>query len=447
MEIRLLVPLMALAVFALAACGGVSQSKYDAAISARDGAQAEANTARQQAETAQAEAAAAQQRAEAAQAQAGVSDAARQRAEAAQAEAGAASRRAEAAQAEADAARQRAEEALADLRQQVGLTDMDSDGVVDARDFYPARANSGLAAGDVEPRRAAAGETLSDLLADPRNTFRAYSATVRYARRDGERHSMRLTDRYSVSSVVSDGDFGFRVTWRDENSDTLQTTVHLRKNDLDGSTYTRDFGDAGSYGYWALNGSRPFTGTSYPAPPFQSHSLLRFPRGHSRVLYGLETPIDSVPTGTATYSGIIHAYSYDNALVRSLDSFSASDIRSAHRGSLRLDMNLADNSLSGRIEEIHTRGPGESTYSNRSATTGFDITEGRISGAQFTATMSGTDSNPSAALADSMRGYEGGVIGSFFGPNAEAADGVFAVSRNKDGNDRVMIGGLYSRKQ
>ena len=155
-----------------------------------------------------------------------------------------------------------------------GLTDSDGDGVADAQDAFPNDpdetmdsdgdrvgdnadlwpnvASAGFAASGVAPLRATNADTLEEALADSSNIFRAYSATVRYSRRDGVRHSMRRTDRYSVASVASDGDFGFRVTWRDENSDDPETTVHLRKTDLVGTSYRRDLGDAGRYSYWVI---------------------------------------------------------------------------------------------------------------------------------------------------------------------------------------------------
>ena len=45
--------------------------------------------------------------------------------------------------------------------------DSDGDGVDDNVDFYPAHANVGLAAGDIAPRRYAAGEFMEELLANP----------------------------------------------------------------------------------------------------------------------------------------------------------------------------------------------------------------------------------------------------------------------------------------
>ena len=61
---------------------------------------------------------------------------------------------------------------------------------------------------------------------------------------------------------------------------------------------------------------------------------------------------------------------------------------------------------------------------------------------QFTANLTGVDSN--AELPRKMRpssGYEGGVLGEFYGPAAEEVGGVFNASRD----DRVMQG-VIARK-
>ena len=82
------------------------------------------------------------------------------------------------------------------------------------------------------------------------------------------------------------------------------------------------------------------------------------------------------------------------------------------------------------------RPPGENDYSPLSDTTWFEIGKGRIVDGQFTATLTGRDSNAAAAMDDTVRGYEGGVLGEFYGPAAEEVGGVLNASRS----DRVMVG-------
>ena len=53
----------------------------------------------------------------------------------------------------------------------------------------------------------------------------------------------------------------------------------------------------------------------------------------------------------------------------------------------------------------------------------FKITDGRIVNGQFTATLTGMDSNPNAPLDRSVRGYLGAILGEFYGPGAEEVGG------------------------
>ena len=380
--------------FALAACGGVSNSKFNAAISARDRAQADTKTAEQR----------------------------------------------------ADAAEQRA----VDL---ATPADNDSDGIPDDRDFYPAYANAGLAAGNWEPYRAAADENLEDLLANPKNTFRAYSATVRRHYQNGMPQFVRASDRDRIVSVSSDGDYGFRIVYRDEENDT-ETEAHLRKTDLGGmqdglttygpTTYGRNVpgrDDGSQWGYWSFSGKR-FDGASYGTlNPAYTVGVFNGTGFQSFLLYGLETRPANLPAGTASYSGSMHAYSYDNNRVSSEGTFASSSIRSWLRGSVTLDMDFTNNVLSGRIDGLSRRGPGESEHTALPETTGFDIVSGNIAGSQFGAAMTGTDTDATAPLSDSMRGFQGRLLGSFYGAEAERAQGVFNVSRE----DSVMIGAIYTR--
>ena len=55
------------------------------------------------------------------------------------------------------------------------------------------------------------------------------------------------------------------------------------------------------------------------------------------------------------------------------------------------------------------------------------------------------DSNATAPLHESVRGYEGHVLGEFYGPAAEEVGGVLSASREED--LRVMLGEFHGKKQ
>lgn len=111
------------------------------------------------------------------------------------------------------------------------------------------------------------------------------------------------------------------------------------------------------------------------------------------------------------------------------------------RGDLNLTADFGQGTLGGRFSGIDWTAFGGSTYRSLGDGTRFAIEDGRIAGGRFTAALRGTDTDADAALADSVRGFTGGVLGEFYGPAAEEIGGVFnALRENADGEDTVMHG-------
>ena len=151
--------------------------------------------------------------------------------------------------------------------------------------------------------------------------------------------------------------------------------------------------------------------------------------------FGARTPPTAMPAGTATYLGSASANSWpDDAPGNSVPT------RQRIYGELRLTANFANSTLDGRITGIEVRRGGESQWSDWPDTTYFSIDDGSIVDGQFTATLTGGDSNASAAMDESLDGYEGNVLGEFYGPAAEEVGGVFTATRDDD--SRALVGWL-----
>ena len=208
-----------------------------------------------------------------------------------------------------------------------------------------------------------------------------------------------------------------------------------------------EFDDASTYGWWSRSGT-DFNGGNYGAHLRHAYSVSGFVGREfvSQVLYSLETLPTDLPTGTATYTGIIHAHHFDNELVRSEGTFSSDSIRSSLTGSVNLTADFAANVLTGRIDSMRIQRP-DADYVDLPTTTGFDITAGNIEGSQHSATLTGFDINASAPLSQSMRGFEGRLLGAFFGPEGESANSVFSVSRDMHGGDAVITGNVFTIQQ
>lgn len=297
----------------------------------------------------------------------------------------------------------------------------------------------GLTAGGSNPIHATtAADTRVARLADPSNEFRAYSASLRRNRSAG---TAEISDRFSIASVRSDGNYGLHVTYGDREATPKETEISLPATLLDprGTFAHEEMG----YWLWALS-PVPFNGRNYASTDdgYVAWIGSTGPDGQ-RVfaVYGLETPKEALPAGMATYSGRGYAEMFDN----SLGDVGTERGRTRFDGDVTLNVDFADNSLTGRIDMTEIRRPG---VIERAAFTGtgFDVTGGAIADGRFTAFLTGTDTDAAAPVSgrdESMAGFEGRAVGAFYGPAGGIAGGVFTAERDMDGVHRVMIGALY----
>ena len=282
--------------------------------------------------------------------------------------------------------------------------------------------SAGLTMSDVDPLYHTRPEVLRyATLHDPSNTFRAHSASII---RNWDEATATISNRYSIQSVAGDGDYGFYITYGDTEAE-VPNTVHFPREAVRNGTYSLD-----ELGYWLWAYGTPFDGSNYGGTDvpygFIGSSSPGTPYGgRTMAVYGLETPIENLPTGTATYSGRSFIESWDN----NLGTVSTGTGMTRLRGDARLEINFGDGSLTGRIDNMERRPPGASRYTALSATTGLDIANGDIVDSQFAATITGTDTSTDTPLAESMRGFEGGLVGAIYGADGSLAGGVFAVQR------------------
>ena len=156
---------------------------------------------------------------------------------------------------------------------------------------------------------------------------------------------------------------------------------------------------------------------------------MGIPRGNTRN--------NNLPAGSATYAGPFNAENH-------AAEYSSFDDRSVMRGESRLTADFSASTLRGEIVNVRVLGPGESEYRRLPYTTSFSIGDGHIVDGQFTASVSGVDSDPSAAQDHTLRGFEGDILGEFYGPAAEEAGGVLRATRDSD--NRVLIGSFGGKR-
>ena len=141
-------------------------------------------------------------------------------------------------------------------------------------------------------------------------------------------------------------------------------------------------------------------------------------------VYGARTMDGNLPSGTATYEGSLAAQIYydDNP-----DANSDSSIW----GSLNLEADFEGRTVSGSIADL-------TTYSSDGdlvlvSGNSIELSNGTIDAGGFTADWAG--SGPmNAARHETMSGFEGAMVGEFYGPAAEEVGGVLRGHRAGDGS-------------
>ena len=271
--------------------------------------------------------------------------------------------------------------------------------------------------------------------AGPETRFPALSALIV---RDFGASTVTLEDTPldgQVSFSVTDdddavaGDEEIVVTFVFDDGEELE--IELTSDDYNEmyGTWIKEV-DGETFDFWFWNQSfRHFSVVATEAPGDEGE------RFWANSTFGARTAPAAMPSGTATYLGRARADSWP-------DDAPSGGVPTRQRiaGDLRLTANFANSTLDGRITGIEVRRGGESQWSDWPDTTYFSIDDGSIVDGQFTATLTGEDSNENAAMDESLDGYEGDVLGEFYGPAAEEVGAVFTATRDDD--NRALVGWL-----
>ena len=292
-----------------------------------------------------------------------------------------------------------------------------------------------------------ATDTLAALLPDAANQFAPLTTSIE---RDFGASTTTTSEAY-VKTIASDGDNGFHVTFVVGGE---EQSVHFEEGDYNSANYGY-FKEVDGVEYWlgsltdSYHGAEKNRGTprysyvdlawSYVYHEDEDDAEDEGAADQSSLAYGARTDAAALPSGSASYTGVATANTY-------LESDPSSSHQERIRGTLRLAANFDDSTLDGMILEIRKRTRDASgswnAWSSLSDTTRFEIADGRIVDGQFTATLTGTDSNAAAAPQDTVSGYEGGILGEFYGPAAEEVGGVL----NASSDDRVMLGAFAGKQ-
>ena len=282
--------------------------------------------------------------------------------------------------------------------------------------------------------------TLKATLADPSNVIPALSTLV--ARSRGDEQGTALEDVFFVKSIRrnASGEYVVDYVLFDEDHQ-----VTIPNNATDCTNACRVSVNGRTFSFWnATNNDddmASFEDGLGEYEYFASHRILFQPedvQGRLWFVFGVRN--EELPMGTATYHGQLDTRTWE------MDD-PDTDRRQFISGTMRIVANFDMRALDGRVYRIRGTEPGDDSRTIW-PTSSFTLTNGRIVNGQFTATLTGLDSDPNTPLDESVRGFIGDVLGEFYGPNAEEVGGVVSATRDVAGtaDDRVLYGFIGSDK-
>ena len=242
----------------------------------------------------------------------------------------------------------------------------------------------------------------------------------------GENMSATLTDETGVKSIQSDEERGFVLTYVVDGGEPQE--VHLQASDFDHAEgLYHKFTELGEFYLWTDSDFIESVEFEY----FDPYSFV-FNHGDgvwpwSVFVSGVQTDLDDLPSGTATYQGLMQAHVWKGPDRRSQ--------RTSIRGSLNLTADFGESTVQGRVDNVNLTRPGDNEYLPLSDTDQFVIENSVFENNQFTADLRGEDSNALAPLDESVRGIEGSIVGQFFGPAAEEVGGILKATRTEDNSE------------
>lgn len=300
-------------------------------------------------------------------------------------------------------------------------------------------------------------DTLASLLADGKSNFSALSAALR---RDnlgaGKGAAHAALGAAYVKSVSGDGQGGLHFIFV---VDGRESPVHFRADQFhpvgeffqgvsEGSLTAYSLGSwTGSFDGVADTDATaddsPATTRTAGSSTYEYVDLNGWGSGSVNYIglrgysvYGARTLPENLG-GRAAYAGRVWA-----------DWWDADDPRSSGqtllRGSLHLETDLAGRQISGRIDALRVRPAGTNTYTDLPNGSSLVIASTPFDEARFAAGWRAGAFHAAAPLRHTLYGFEGTILGEFYGPDAEEVGGV--LSGRRDATDatpeQFLIGGF-----
>ena len=302
----------------------------------------------------------------------------------------------------------------------------------------------GLASSSAAPVFAASeADTVGSAIASAANGIPVLSTSLH--RQWSPTNDVRLTDSdtFHVQSIRSDGSGVYTVRYVLDGTEAEVSFDVATDLDSGGYCCERTIGDVTHY-FWnewswsdalsSHDGARYMDVLAYKW--YSEDSQAGTDRDASSRYFVFGTRTQGLPViGEAIYRGPMKASLFD-------PDYPSRSSRWDMRGHVRLAANFDMSELQGRIYALRVEVPRDAPEASW-PTSSFELSDFAMNNGQFTATLTGVDSDPTTNFDASVRGFMGSVLGEFYGPNAEEVGGVVTAERDEDGDtiaDRVLVG-------
>ena len=282
------------------------------------------------------------------------------------------------------------------------------------------------------PMASSAADSLESL-DDASTAFAPVSAPLRFTVDDMGQVGLVLLERDEeayVESITADGAGGYSVVYV---VDGEKTQVNFADTDFvstpgEFSYYQKIVGSA----EYVFAQTPIYAGDRAPKQVYRRYFQLfhwRSVEPDTGVLqafaaHGAVTASQSlVNLGSATYEGHLLAERHNN--------FTDPDFRAAREqlwAELTLNADFSAGTVSGSTGSMWLQLPG-GTWVQVPDTNMIAFSDGEIDGSRFHAEWEGQDTNAGSPIEESLRGFEGAILGEFYGPGGEEVGGVLAGER------------------
>ena len=271
-------------------------------------------------------------------------------------------------------------------------------------------------------------DTSANLIRSAASVFAPITSTLQRTF-SGDDTGTRLGEDFHIKTIAGDGSGGFNVKYviGEEERD-----VHFRADDYGAegcgdTSWCKQDEEGRSYWFWEL----------YEELEYADAYGGSFPDGNRPFfVVGARTESSDIPSGTASWFGRMYVQSYKQ-------DDPANDQRVEMDGRIVLTVDFGQSALTGRVAALRSRPRSGIYQALEDSTAYFEISDGRIVDGQFVATLTGK--GDAAVQGDgTVRGYEGNLLGEFYGPQARELGGV--VNATSDAHGRVLAGHFFGKQ-